>query len=212
MSAIEFYYSPVSGNSSRVAFLLHEAQVSFTPHVVDASQGETRTSEYRALNPMGKVPALIHGSLRLWESNAINWYLAELHPQARLLPASLEGRASVQRWLFFQSGHVSPACLPIFRATNPRIQRFWQVAGDPQAAAAGSKELARYLPVLDQALVDREWLEGEFSLADIAYAPHLWLLAEGGFDFSATAHLRAWLDRLLARPGWNAARAMIFGV
>ena len=72
-------------------------------------------------------------------------------------------------------------------------------------------ELARYLPVLDAALAGREWLEGEFSLADIAYAPHLWLLAEGGFDFSATPAMSAWLTHLLARPAWKATLAMVYG-
>jgi glutathione S-transferase len=210
VSDFDFYYARVSGNSSRVAFFLHEAQVAFTPRLVDVPTGQNRDAAYRALNPMGKVPALVHGDLQLWESNAINWYLAELHPQARLLPVSLERRASVQRWLFFQTGHLSPACLPIFRMSSPRIQQFWRVSGDARAAATGQQELARYLPVLDQALADRQWLDGDFSLADIAYAPHLWLLADGGFDFSATPHLRDWLDRLLARPAWQSTRQMIF--
>jgi glutathione S-transferase len=75
----------------------------------------------------------------------------------------------------------------------------------------GRKELARFLPVLDQALAAGPWLDGDFSLADIAYAPHLWLLGEGGFDFAATPHVRDWIDRLLARPAWLTARRMVFG-
>src|SRR5205085_3805389 len=130
------------------------------------------------------IPALVDGQLTLWESNAINWYLAEKFPQARLLPSSIEGRAAVQRWLFFQAAHVSPACVPVFRATNAAVQAFWQTKGDAAAAEAGRKELARYLPVLEQQLADRDWLEGAFSLADLAYLPHLWLVAGGGFDFS----------------------------
>ena len=76
---------------------------------------------------------------------------------------------------------------------------------------AGRKELARYLPVLEGALADREWLERQFSLADVAYAPHLWLVAEGGFDLSPYPRVRDWLDRLLARPAWRKAAEMIFG-
>jgi len=160
---------------------------------------------------MGKIPALVDGPLKLWESNAINWYAAEKVPGARLLPASIERRASVQRWLFFQAAHVSPACVPVFRATNARVQAFLHNAADPQAAEGGRKELARYLPVLEGALADREWLEREFSLADVAYAPHLSLVAEGGFDLSPYPRVCAWLDRLLARPAWRKAAEMIFG-
>jgi len=201
---------PVTRHASR--FALNELDVSYTPHRIDVPAGDARAPAYRALNPMGKVPALTHGAVHLWESNAINWYPPpSLHPQSRLLPESLGARASVQRWLFFQAGHVTPACLAVFRFTNQRVKELWRTQADAATAEAGRKELARYLPVLDEALAAREWLEGDFSLADIAYAPHLWLVAEGGFDFAPTPHVRAWLDRLLARPAWRKAADMIFG-
>jgi len=151
---MDFYYGRMSGNSARAAFGLSEAGASFQPHLLDTRAGENRGAAYLAVNPMGKIPALVDGPLRLWESNA---------------------------------------------------------AGDTQAAEAGRKELARYLPVLEGALADRDWLEREFSLADIAYAPHLSLVAEGGFDLSPYPRVRAWLDRLLARPAWRKAAGTIFG-
>ncbi len=183
----------------------------YVPHCVDTRSGENRAAPYLAVNPMGKIPALIDGDVRLWESNAINWYTAEKYPDAGLIPASLAERASVQRWLFFQTGHVSPACAGFFRATNPRMQAFWGIKSDPHAADAARKELSRYLPVLEAALAGREWLANDFSLADIAYAPHLWLIADSGFDFSSTPTVRGWLDRLLARPAWRKTAEMIFG-
>lgn len=208
---MDFYYGRISGNSARAAFGLLEAGARFEPHFLDTRAGENRAAAYLAVNPMGKIPALVDGPLRLWESNAINWYVAEKTPGSRLLPTSLEGRACVQRWLFFQSAHVSPACMPVFRATNARVQAFWQGTVDPRAEEAGRKELARYLPVLEGALADRDWLEREFSLADVAYAPHLSMVAEGGFDFSAYPRVRAWLDRLFERPAWRKAAEMVFG-
>lgn len=208
---MDFYYGRVSGNSARSSFALLEAGARYAAHRIYTPSGENRSAAYLALNPMGKVPTLTDGALHLWESNAINWYAAEKHPESRLLPASPEGRASVQRWLFFQSGHVTPASMMVFRATNARMQKFWNFKGDVETAEAGRKELTRYLSVLEATLGDREWLEGEFSLADIAYAPHLWLVAEGGFDFASTPAVRAWLDRLWARPAWQKTVALIFG-
>ena len=208
---MELYFGRMSGNSARAAFGLLEAGAPFQPHPLDTRAGENRSAAYLAVNPMGKIPALVDGDLKLWESNAINWYAAEKLPKARLLPLTIEGRARVQRWLFFQAGHVTPACVQVFRATNAKVQAFWQTSADPQAAEAARKELGRYLPVLEAALADREWLERDFSLADIAYAPHLHLVAEGGFDFSPYPRLRAWLDRLLLRPAWRKASAMVFG-
>ena len=207
---MDFYYGTLSGNSARSAFALAEAGVPFTPHPIGSPNGENRQAPYLALNPMGKVPALVDGDVRLWESNAINWYVAEKHPESGLLPASIAGRASVQRWLMFQAGHVSPACIALFRKTNQRVRAVWKTDSDAAAVETGRRELARFLPVLDEALAGRDWLEGEFSLADVAYAPHLALIAEGeaGYDFAAVRHVRAWLARLSARPGWKRAVEM----
>jgi len=209
---MDFYFGRLSGNSTRSAFALCEAGVPYTPHPVGTPHGENREAAYLALNPMGKVPALVDGDVRLWESNAINWYVAEKHPETRLLPPTLAGRASVQRWLMFQAGHVSPASTTIFRKTNQRVRSFWKTDADPKAVEAAYKELARYLAVLEQALAGRDWLEGEFSLADIAYAPHFAAVAEGdgGLDLSATPNVGAWLQRMWARPAWKKATEMAF--
>lgn len=207
---MDLFYGAFSGNSSRAIFGLEESGLAYNARAIDARGGENKSAAYLAVNPMGKIPALTDGALRLWESNAINWYAAEKAPHARLIPSSLAGRASMQRWLFFQAQHVTPASIQLFRATNSRMQAFWQFKPDLQAAEQGRKELARYLPVLDQALADRDWLERDFSLADIAYAPHLWLIAEGGFDFTPYPAVRAWLDRLLARPAWRKTEELVF--
>jgi glutathione S-transferase len=208
---VDLYYGIVSGNSARAVFGVLESGAPFVGHPVDASRGENREASYVAMNPMGKVPALVDGAFTLWESNAINGYVAEKHPESALLPKTPEGRAAVQRWLYFQVGHVSPACLPIFRATLPRVQAFWRVQPDAKAVEAGKKELARFLPILEDALARKPWLEGAFSLADIAYAPHFWLISEGGFDFSATPAIHAWLERLFARPAWQRTKELVWG-
>jgi len=208
---MDFFYSRVSGNSARAAFALAEAGARYTPRPLNPRAGETRAPAYLAVNPMGKVPALVDGAVHLWESNAIAWYAAATHPASRLLPGTPAGRASVQRWLMFQAGHVTPACIDVYRSTNERVRAFWNVTSTPEVAERGRRELARYLPVLEDALDGRPWLEGDtLTLADVAYAPHLWFLAEGGFDFDGTPRVRAWLDRLLARPAWQQTRALLF--
>jgi glutathione S-transferase len=208
---MDLYYGRISGNSARAVFGLHEVGAPFTLRVIDPKKGENRTAEYLAVNPLGKIPALADGDFRLWESNAINWYAAEKHARARLIPSSLEGRAAVQRWLFFQSAHVSPSCMQLMRNAHPRMQEYWNLKPDAAAAEAARKELARWLPVLDAALAGREWLEGSFSLADVAYAPHLALVVEAGLSLAPHPNVRAWLDRLLARPAWRKSAELVFG-
>lgn len=210
-SNMELHYGRISGNSSRAVFGLLEAGVPWEARILDVKGGENRSAEYLALNPMGKIPTLTDGGFRLWESNAINWYVSETHPEARLLPSSAQGRAAVQRWLCFQMSHVTPACVPVFMATNERIRTYWGVPSDEKRAEAGRKELARFLPVLDSALSEREYLEGVFSLADIAYVPHFVVLAEGGFDFSPYPHLLAWFERVCARPAWKETYSLVYG-
>jgi len=207
---MDFYFGKNSGNSARSAFALYEARSAFTSHALNVPGGDSRAASYRAVNPLGKVPALVDGDVSLWESNAINWYIAEKHPEAALLQPTPAGRASVQRWLLFQAAHVSPAAMAINRELSARHRSYWGLRHDPAAAETGRQELARYLPVLEATLADREWLEARFSLADIAYAPHLAFLVEGGFDFAGTPRVRSWLDRLLSRPAWQQARALIF--
>ena len=204
---MDLYFGSMSGNSARAAFGLLESGLPFERRRLDVKGGENKSAAYLAVNPMGKIPALADGELRLWESNAINWYAAE--KSSRLLPSSIAGRAQVQRWLFFQAQHVTPACVTVFRATNARVQAYWKPAIDPQATEAARRELARYLPVLEAALDGRDWLERDFSLADVAYAPHFALIDEGGFDFSPYPRLRKWLDRLLARPAWREAAELV---
>jgi glutathione S-transferase len=207
---MDLYYGRMSGNSARAVFGLHEVGAPFTLRQIDPRKGENRTPEYLALNPMGKIPAFSDGGFRLWESNAINWYAAERHPAAGLLPASTEARAAVQRWLFFQAAHVSPSCMQLMRAAHRRLQEHWGLKGDPAAAEAGSKELGRWLPVLEASLAGKEWLEGSFSLADVAYAPHLALVVEAGLSLEPYPGVRAWLDRLLARPAWRKTAEIVF--
>jgi glutathione S-transferase len=207
---MELYYGRMSGNSARAVFGLIESRTAWQPRCVDTRAAENRTDAYLALNPMGKIPTLADGDFSLWESNAINWYVAEKTPTAGLLPTSAQGRASVQRWLLFQTGHVSPACISVFRVMHHRMQAFWSIEPDEKAAEFGRKELARYLPVLEAALEGRDWLEGTFSLADVAYAPHFAVIAEAGFDFAHYPRVHAWLDRLCARPAWKQAYDLVF--
>lgn len=204
---MDFFYGRLSGNSARSAFALYESEAPFTAHPLDTVSGENRSAAYLALNPMGKVPALVDGDLQLWESNAINWYIAEKFSGAGLLPSSLGAKAAVQRWMFFQAGHLSPASMPIIRATNPQVQRHWKISGDPDKLGPVRQELARYLAVLEPALAGRDWLENTFSLADIACAPHFWFLAKStpALDLGPTPNVKAWLHRLWNRPAWQKA-------
>lgn len=205
---VDFYFGKNSGNAARTALALYEVGAPFEAHALDLRR--PRSPAYLALNPLGKVPTLVDGATTLWESNAINWYLAEKHPEAGLLPSTPEGRASVLRWALLQTGHVSPAATAVHRSINPAHVRYLGQHTDAQEAEWGRKELARTLPVLESVLTQSEWLLGAYSLADVAFAPHLGFLLQYGFDFTGTPRVRAWLERIRARPAWQKAHALVF--
>lgn len=210
---MDLYYGKNSGNSARSLLCLEEAKIPYTPRLLDPKQGDNRAPAYLGVNPMGKIPAFVDGELVLWESNAINWYLAETHPAAGLLPETPAARAAVQRWMFFQAAHVSPAMRPLFLFKNERMRSYWNFPADAASMEAAAKELARYLDVLETTFAadGREWLEGRFSLADIAYVPHAFLVCETDFDWSRWPRTRAWLERLFTRPAWIRVRDLVFG-
>jgi glutathione S-transferase len=104
---------------------------------------------------------------------------------------------------------VTPACVTVYRATNEQVQAFWGSKSDPAQVENARTELSRFLPVLEAALQGRDWLERDFSLADVAFAPHLSMLRDGGYDFAPA--VERWLERLFARPAWTKTRAIVFG-
>jgi glutathione S-transferase len=186
MLSMDLYFSPRCGNSKRVQFAIGELGIDVAMHLVDLTRGEHRAPAYLALNPVGKVPALVDGDRVLWESNAIALYLAEQRPERGLVPASTGARAELYKWLFFLAYEVSQPAFRFFSSKDP----------------GASEHLRATVPILEQQLADRDHLLGAFSLADIAYAPSLWILQAAGFELPPG--VARWAARVHDRPAWRA--------
>ena len=133
------------------------------------------------------------GGLVLPESWVIMEYLEERYPEPALWPADPAERALGRLWLDRFDDRLGDAYYALRRGEDP-------------------EQLDAKLAELDRALEGQPYLTGrDYGLADIAYAPHLGFLAESGFDLLPQPRVRAWLDRLRARPGWQRAAALIFG-
>src|SRR5262249_9938517 len=157
-----------------------------------------RTPEYLKINPNGHIPALRDGDLTLWESLAINLYLARKY-DCGLWPTTVEDEGRAFQWSIWAMTELEEPALTVIahRALNPKEQR------DPQKAADAAERLQKPLGVLDGALADRDWLAGTaFTVADLNIASILvWLrLAKLGFD--AAPNVRRWLERCTARPAF----------
>lgn len=186
-----------SGNGYKVRLLLRLLGQPFELVEKDIVKGETRTPEYLAKNPNGRIPLLeLEDGSFLPESNAILFYLAEGTP---FLPGDRLDRARVLQWMFFEQYSHEP---------NIAVVRFWmQHAGmtPEREAMLPAKRAAGYaaLGVMEGRLSRGEWFVGEdITIADIALYAYTHVAHEGGFDLGDYPAVRAWLDRIAAQPGY----------
>ena len=201
---IKLYNSNLSPNCLRVRAVIYELETAVEIVDVDLMGGDTKKPEYLAMNPHGKVPVLAARDFFLFESRAINAYLASLDPEPRLYPADSKTRAVVDQWSFWQAIHLGPSSqrLSFERVFKKRLQR-----GEPDenVIATESKETAKLLGVLDAGLEERDWVAGSLSVADFALGSTLFARDAAGIDLGPTPNVSAWIARLEALPSWRRA-------
>jgi len=205
---MKLYNSNLSPNALRVRAVAKELDLPVEIIDVDLRKGENKAPEFLKINPNGKVPVLVDGDFVLWESRAINAYLAAKKPERDLYPADPKKRAIVDQWSYWQAIHFGPAMQRIVfeRLIKPR---FGMGEADEKAVESGMKELAQWLPVLDADLAGKEWVTGALSLADFAVASTLVYAKPAGIPLDDTPNIPAWIARMEARPSWQAATAPV---
>ena len=153
---MKLYWCPQT-RSFRGLWLMEEAGRPYERVLIDIRKGDQNKPEFRAINPMGKVPALVDGEAKVAESAALCAYVAERCPEAKLAPPVGDpARGRYLHWLFFAAGCIEPAY----------TQKFTKLALAESTAGWGSFD--RVVDVLEQAVQPGPWLLGEnFSAADI---------------------------------------------
>lgn len=175
--------------------MLHELGVPFE-HVQTTSGPDSKAAGYLALNPNGRVPTLVDDGLVLWESVAINLYLAKKFP-SELGAKTLVEEAHLLKWSFWAVSEIEAAAKDLMfnRRLLPDDQR------DEANALAAEKTLARPLPVLEMALANRDYLVGDrFTVADLNVSAMLSPAKLGRLDLSAYPNIDRWLRACIARP------------
>ena len=191
---VTVYGMKSSGNCYKVQLLLEQLQHPYRWVEVDSANGETRTAEFLARNPNGKVPLLeLDDGRHLSESNAILHFLAEDSPY---LPADPWLRAQVLQWMFFEQYSHEP-----YVAVARFICRWLPAeharrADLPRLIERGEQALA----VMEKHLGGREFFVGDhYTIADIALFAYTHCAADGGFDLAAYPEVCAWLARVQAQ-------------
>ena len=205
---MKLYNANLSPNAMRVRAVANELGIALEVIDVDLRSGGNRTKEFLALNPNGKVPVLVDGDFVLWESRAINAYLATTKPERGLYPADPRKRAIVDQWSYWQAVHFGPA---VQRVVFERLlkSRFGRGEPDENAIEGQLKEIAQFLPVLDANLAGKDWVAGALSLADFAVGSTLVYGKAAGISLAEAPNVAAWMERLDARPSWQAAIAPV---
>jgi glutathione S-transferase/GST-like protein len=188
-------YTAATPNGHKVSIALEELGLPYTLKVLDLTAGEQKTPAFLAINPNGRIPAIVDheaDDFAVFESGACLIYLAE--KTGRLMPADAKGRSRVLQWLMFQMGGIGP----MMGQANVFFRYFPEKI--PAVIDRYQGESKRLFRVLDGQLKDHEFLAGDYSIADIAnwawVRTHRW----SGVEMDDLPHLKRWRDAIRARP------------
>ncbi|MBL6751937.1 MAG: glutathione S-transferase family protein [Nevskia sp.] len=188
-------YTSATPNGHKVSILLEELGVPYQVQPISLSKADQKQPEYLKINPNGRIPTIVdhdEGGFAVFESGAILIYLAEKY--GRFLPADRKGRSTVIQWLMFQMSGVGP-----MQGQANIFYRYFPEKYQP-AIDRYQKETRRLYTVLEQQLEGRDYLCGDYSIADMATFPWVDIHAWSGIDVTGLPNLHAWLARMHARP------------
>jgi GST-like protein len=195
---IDLYFSGTP-NGLKLKLFFEETGIPVRIVPIRLSKGEHHTEEFRRISPNERMPAMVDHApvdggppLAMFESGAMLQYLAEKY--GVLLSAEVRARAETMQWLFWQMAFLGPMSGQAghFRSHAPEVV--------PYAIQRYTGEIERQYGVLDRQLVDRDFIAGEYSIADIACYPWLVPHRNLGQDIGQFPNLQRWFERIAARP------------
>lgn len=201
---MKLYFHPMSSNARCARLAAVALGVKPELVLVDLQKGEQRKPEYLAINPNGKIPALVDGDTVLWESIAIGMYLADKTPGQTLYPTDAVQRAHVNKWLLWKASHWGHA-LGTLIWENMLKGMFGQGAPNDYAVAGATRAIGDLAGVLDATLAKSRFVCGEtVTLADFAIAAPMMYLAPAKLPLEAHAHVMRWFRDIQATEAWKA--------
>jgi GST-like protein len=203
---IDLYYW-TTPNGHKITIFLEEAGLPYTIKPINIGKGEQFDSEFLAISPNNRIPAIVDhepaggaSPISVFESGAILQYLAE--KTGKFLPNDLRGRTEVMQWLFWQMGGLGPMLGQNHHFRNYTTEKI------AYAIDRYVKETERLYGVLDERLADREFVAGDYSIADMACYPWILLYDRQGQNLDEFPNLKRWLETIQRREAVQRAYAI----
>ena len=200
---MKLYTNPLSPNCRKVDAVAKQLGIDVTHQAVDVAAGETRTPEFRAINPNGKVPVLVDGDITLWESNAIQCYLAsktdnDLWPKSNV-------RYDIIRWQSWELAHFGSVGRDLI--SERMLKPLLKLGETDQAKCAQlDEQWNKFASVLDAHLANNRFVAGgQLTIADFCVASSLTYAKPAQLPVDRHAHISSWLSALDEQPGWRAS-------
>jgi glutathione S-transferase len=188
-------YTATTPNGRKVSIALEEMGLPYTVHGLKLRQLEQKEPAFLAINPNGRIPAIVDrdaGDFPVFESGAILIYLAE--KTGLFLPAETKAKSRVIQWLMFQMGGIGPM------QGQANVFRHYFPEKLPSVQSRYVNECKRLYGVMDGQLATHDFIAGDYSIADMACFP--WIVQSGysGIELADFPNLKRWYDVLDARP------------
>ncbi|MDO1560330.1 glutathione S-transferase N-terminal domain-containing protein [Brevundimonas sp. 2R-24] len=206
---MQLWYWPTP-NGWKITIALEEMELPYEVAPVNIGRGDQFSAAFQAVSPNGRMPALVDptaegGPLSIFESGAILQHLGRI--SGRFYPQETRARAEVEQWLFWQMGGLGPMA-----GQAHHFRSYARAMTDDQRHLAYgvrryTNEVNRLYGVLDRRLESREFIAGDYSIADMAIWP--WILPKAqGQSLEDFPHMKAWHERVGARPAVQKGRAV----
>ncbi|MDC3953601.1 glutathione binding-like protein [Polyangium jinanense] len=203
---IDLHFWPTP-NGRKISIMLEEVELPYRVIPVNIGRGEQFKPEFLAISPNNRMPAIVDhepegggAPISVFESGAILVYLAE--KTGRFLPKDARGRAETLQWLFWQMGGLGPM------AGQAHHFRIYAPEKIEYAIERYTKEVNRLYGVMDKRLSDRDYLAGDYSIADMAAWPWVVPWKAQGQNLDDFPHLKRWFEAIEARPAVERGRAV----
>jgi GSH-dependent disulfide-bond oxidoreductase len=206
VAMLDLYYW-TTPNGHKITIFLEETGLPYTIKPINIGKGEQFQPEFLKISPNNRIPAIVDndpadgsGPLSIFESGAILEYLAD--KTGKFLPRDVRGRVEVMQWLFWQMSGLGPML-----GQNHHF-RGYSAEKIPYAIERYTKETERLYGVLDERVADREFVAGDYSIADMACYPWIALYERQGQNLDDFANLKRWFEVIHQRPAVERAYAL----